>query len=117
MTCDSGSKRGLRLAPVPRQQLFEPDRGVIGDAGENVGEPGLRIDVFEPGGLDESVTGGDALPPAIGAAEQLCLAADGHAAQGTLCRVVGEAGPAVAQEAGEGVGLASSTTSEWSTIA
>jgi hypothetical protein len=34
-------------APIPWQQLVEPLRGILGDAGEHVGEPGQRIDVIE----------------------------------------------------------------------
>jgi hypothetical protein len=34
-------------APIPWQQLVEPLRGIVGDAGEHVGEPGQRIDVIE----------------------------------------------------------------------
>ena len=37
------SGRRLRL-PVPRRQLIQPMRGVAGDAGEDVSQPGLRID-------------------------------------------------------------------------
>ena len=36
-----------RGGPVPGQQLIKPVDGVIVDAGEHVGEPGLRIDVVE----------------------------------------------------------------------
>ena len=32
--------------PVPRQQFIEPVRGMGGDAREDVGEPGLRIDAI-----------------------------------------------------------------------
>ena len=35
--------------------------GVVGDAAEHVGEPGLGIDAVEPGGGDEGVDGGGAL--------------------------------------------------------
>jgi len=40
-----------RREPVPRQQLVEPAGGVIGNAAQHVGEPGLRIDIVELGGL------------------------------------------------------------------
>ena len=43
---------------------------MIVDAGEHVGEPGLRIDVVEPGGLDQRVHDGRALAAAVGAGEQ-----------------------------------------------
>jgi hypothetical protein len=57
-------------SPVPRQQLVEPVDGVIVDAGEHVGEPGLRIDAVEVGGLDQRVHHGGALAAAVGACEQ-----------------------------------------------
>ena len=49
---------------------------MIGDAGEHVGEPGLRIDVVEPCGLDQGVHDGGTLAAAIGAGEQPRLAAE-----------------------------------------
>ena len=49
--------------PVPRQQLVEPMGRMPGDAGEHVGEPGLRVDVVHLGRDDEAVHGGGALPP------------------------------------------------------
>jgi Transposase len=39
--------------PVSRQELVEPSVGMIGDAGQDVGEPGLGVDVVELGGADE----------------------------------------------------------------
>src|SRR5205823_3565768 len=35
------------VPPVPGQQLIDPAGGMRGDAGEHVGQPGLRIDVVE----------------------------------------------------------------------
>lgn len=64
---------------------------MVGDEGEDVVEPSLRIDISEPGGLDEGVEDDGALTAAIGAAEQPSLAAKGHTAEGALSRVVGEA--------------------------
>jgi len=37
--------------PVPREQVGELRLGHFGDASEDVGEAGLRIDVVELGGL------------------------------------------------------------------
>jgi hypothetical protein len=42
---------------------------MIGDPGENVGEPGLRIDVVELGGPDEGVHQGCAVGPALRSGE------------------------------------------------
>ena len=33
--------------PIPGQQVIEPTGGMAGDAGEDIGKPGLRIDVVE----------------------------------------------------------------------
>ena len=41
------------LAPVPWQQLVQARGGVVGDAGQDVGEPGARVDAVELGGDDE----------------------------------------------------------------
>ena len=61
---------------------------MIGDAREDVGEPGLRIDIVELRGLDQRVDDGRALPAAIGPAEQPCLATERNAAERALCGVV-----------------------------
>jgi hypothetical protein len=37
--------------PVPRQQFVEAADRVAGDAAKDIGEPGLGIDVVEPGSL------------------------------------------------------------------
>jgi len=44
--------------------------GQIGDAGEDVCEPGLRIDIVELGGDDQRVHERGALATAVGAGEQ-----------------------------------------------
>ena len=75
---------------------------MVGDAGEHVGEPGLGIDVVELGGDDQAVQERRRAAAAIGAGEQPGLAAESQAAQRPLGGVVGEADPAVVEEAGEG---------------
>jgi hypothetical protein len=52
-------------APIPRQQFVEFLDGMFGDAGQDVGEPGLRIDVVHLGGDDQAVHHGGALAAAI----------------------------------------------------
>ena len=101
--CGHGQAASAQPAgrPVPGQQLVEPGGGVIGDAGEDVGEPGLRVDVVELGGDDQGVHEGGALTAAIGAGEEPGLAAEGDAAQRALGGVVGQADAAVVEEAGE----------------
>ena len=43
---------------------------MLGDVGEHVGEPSLRLDIIELGGLDQRVKHGGAVAAAVGAAEQ-----------------------------------------------
>jgi hypothetical protein len=52
---------------VPRQQRGEIADHVIVDARQHVGEPGLRIDAVELGGLDQRVDDGGARAAAVGA--------------------------------------------------
>ena len=47
--------------------LVEALRRLIGDAGEHVGEPGLRVDVVHLGGDDQRVHGGGPVAAAVGA--------------------------------------------------
>ena len=56
--------------PVPGQDLVHTGVRQLGDAGENVGEPSLRIDVVELGGDDEGIHRRGAHAAAVGAAEQ-----------------------------------------------
>jgi len=48
----------LQRFPVPGQQLGDAPGRVILQTCEHVGEPGLRIDVVELGGLDQRVDRG-----------------------------------------------------------
>jgi hypothetical protein len=47
---------GLRLScfPIPGQELVEPLSGMIRDTGEDIGEPGLTIDVIHFTGHEQS---------------------------------------------------------------
>ncbi len=76
---------------------------MLSNASEYIGEPSLRIDVVQPGSLDQGVEDGSPLAATIGAAEQPGLPAEWHAAQRTFGGVVGQADPAVVEEAGEGI--------------
>jgi hypothetical protein len=38
-------------SPIPGQQVGDPFGGMIGQSRQNIGEPGLRVDVVELGGL------------------------------------------------------------------
>ena len=72
-----------------------------GNAGKDVSEPGLRIDVVELRGADQRIHDGSALPAAIGTAEQPRFTAKSHTAQSLLGGIVRNADPAVVEEAGE----------------
>jgi len=78
-------------------------RRKVGDAGEEVGEPSLRVDVVELGGLDQRVEDGGALATAIRAAEKPGLATERHAAERPFGGVVGEAYLAAVEDATERV--------------
>ncbi len=51
---------------------------VLRDAGQDIGQPGLRIDVVHFGGDNDAVHRGGALSTAIGAGEQPRLSTQGH---------------------------------------
>jgi hypothetical protein len=72
---------------------------MLGDERQNVGQPGMRIDVVELAGDDQTVEQRRALAAAIRTGEQPSLAAERQAAQGPLRSVVGEADPTVLEEA------------------
>ena len=60
----------LYRLPVPGQQLIEPGSGMLGDAGEDDGKPGLRVDVIKLGGGDQRVDRCGAFATAVGTGEQ-----------------------------------------------
>ena len=74
----SGGGTAFHL-PVPGQQVVDPLCGIIEHSSEDIGEPGLRIDVVELGGLDQRVDGSG--PPAafVGAGECPVVASDRNA--------------------------------------
>ena len=47
--------------PAPWQQFLEAVLRGVGDAREDVGEPGLRVDVVELSGADEAIDDGGPL--------------------------------------------------------
>ena len=53
--------------------------GMVGYAGKDMGEPGLRIDIVELGGDDEAVHERGPLPAAVGAGEQPGFTPQGNA--------------------------------------
>ena len=55
--------------PVPGEELVKAVLRLLCDAGEDVGEPSLEVDVVELGGVDQSLHHRRALAAAIGARE------------------------------------------------
>ena len=71
----SGSLCGEVLpSPIPGQELGYPLGWMIRQAREHVGEPSLRVDVVELGGLDKRVDGGRSMAAFVGACEGPVLA-------------------------------------------
>ena len=88
--------------PVSGQDLVKTTRGVVCEAGQNVGKPGLGIDAVEAGRLEQRVHQRRALAAAIGTGKQPSLASQGDAAQRPLGGVVGQSDPAIIEEASNG---------------
>jgi len=61
--------------PCPRKQLVDFVDLVLGDAAEEVGEPGLGVNVVELGGFDQGVGDGGGLAAALRADEEPVFAA------------------------------------------
>jgi hypothetical protein len=89
--------------PVPWQQIGKAALRQVGDAGEDVGEPDLGIDVVHLRGDDQTIHDGRPLAAPVASGEEPGLASKSDAAQGALGGVVCQAYPAIAQEAGEAV--------------
>ena len=79
------------LSVLPRQQLVDPVDLVVGDAAEDIGEPGLRIDVVELGCLNPCVGNGGGFASLIRAHEQKNSPPEGYAPHAAFSRVVVDA--------------------------
>src|SRR6266516_6330092 len=99
--CYGAARHGL--SPIPRQKLTQPESSMVVDARQYVGEPGLRIDIVEPGGLDQCQHNCGALAATIRPREQPRLAAKGNSAQRALGCVVAQADAAIREEPREHV--------------
>lgn len=66
--------------------------------GEDICEPGLRIDIVEACGDDKGIHGGGAFSPPIGAGEQPGFSAQSYTAQSAFCRIICETDPAISKE-------------------
>ena len=74
---------------------------MILQAREDIGEPGLRIDVAELGGLDQRVDRSGATAAFVRAGEGPIVAADRERPDRPLGGIVGDAQTAVVEEAGQ----------------
>jgi len=74
---------------------------VLGDIGEDVGQPGLRVYVVHLGADDQAVHHRGALSAPIGPGEEPGLATKGDAAQAALGGVVREADASIIEEPGK----------------
>ena len=70
----------------------------VDDAGDDVGEVGVRLDAVELAGLDERGDDGPMLGAAVGAGEQRVLAVEGEGPDGALDDVVVDLDAAVVEE-------------------
>src|SRR5690606_25630532 len=98
---DGGCEAFSLLPPVPWQEFGESGLRHVGDACEDVGKPGLRVDIVELGGIDQGGHGGRPLGSALRSGEQPRLSAQCKTAQGPLGGVVRQADPAILEEPGK----------------
>src|SRR6202035_196769 len=87
--------------PIPGQEFVDAPGGVIRQACQHVGEPGLRIDIVELASLDQRVDGGSAATAFIGTHEGPVVPAHRDRTHPALGRIVGHAQAAVVEEASE----------------
>ena len=87
---------------MPGQKFRHVRCAGVRQSGEDVGEPGLGIDVVQLRGDDQGIHERGAVATALGTGKQPGLAAEGDAAQGPFGRVVRQADPAVVEDASEG---------------
>jgi hypothetical protein len=68
----------LGLAPVPGQQPMQPGGRVVGNPGQDIGEPGTWVDTVQLGGGDERIHGSRLLAATIAAGNQPGLTTESH---------------------------------------
>lgn len=68
-------RRWLRrfFLPFPWQQFINPIDGMIGDASDDVGEPGFRVDVVEARGFNQRMHDRSATPAFVRTGEEIVL--------------------------------------------
>ncbi len=70
---------------------------MVGDAGENIAQPSLRIDTIELGGFDQRVGNGSRFSAPVRAHEQVVFAPDRYAAHAAFGGVVVDAETAISE--------------------
>ena len=86
---------------VPGHELAEASDFVVGDAGEDVGEPGLGIDTVELGGFDQGIGDGGRLSAPFGTHEQVVFVPEGDGPHDAFGGVVVELQNAVVEIAAQ----------------
>src|SRR4051794_13821157 len=103
--------------PIPGQEFVNALGGVVWQAGEHVGKPGLRVDVVELCGGDQAVDGSRASAAFVGAGEGPVLAAQGDGPQLAFRGVVRHAKAPIIQEAGECVPAVEAVVDSFGSVA
>jgi hypothetical protein len=86
---------------IPWQQLGDALCRMALQTREDVGKPGLRIDVVEARSHDERDHHGGALGAAIRTCEQPSFSSESQATQASFCRIVRQADSSILSKAGE----------------
>ncbi len=73
----------------------------IGDTGQNIGEPGLRVDIVEACGGEKRQHDSGAVCPALRTGKDPIASSESDTAQRSFRSVVGQADSAIIKEAGE----------------
>ena len=88
--------------PVPWEEIVDTAHGIAArHAGEDVLEPGVRLYAVELCGFDEGDDDGLSLRAAVGAGEEMVLAAEGYRPDGALDSIIVEFDASILKEAGE----------------
>ena len=91
----------LRLTPFPGQQFVDAVDGMVGVAGDDVGEPGCGFDAVEFGGFDQRKHDRGAPTASVGTGEEIILTSEGQRAEGALRGLVAHFQAAVLDVASE----------------
>src|SRR5579875_212803 len=92
----------LACLPIPRQQFIDPFRRIIREFREDIGKPGLRIDVIELAGFDQCIDGGCPVGSRVRARKSPIRPAGGYTPDSALGSIVAKAYAPIIKKAGEG---------------